>query len=160
MPQPLTRSPNPQAHVLRRFRVIFNAVRTHFQQVERQVGLGGALVWALHEIELQGGMGVSTLAQLMDIHQSTASNLVRTLVQRGLVQTEKSARDRRSTQLRLTPTGQALLAQVPGPFEGVLPVALAQLSPEKLAQLDAHLAELIGLLGADETAAGVPLANL
>ncbi|MGQ0708764.1 MAG: MarR family winged helix-turn-helix transcriptional regulator [Rhodoferax sp.] len=146
--------------MLRRFRVIFNAVRTHFQQVERQVGLGGALVWALHEIERQDGLGVSALAERMDIHQSTASNLVRTLVQRGLVQTEKSAQDRRSTQLRLTPAGQALLAQVPGPFEGVLPVALAQLPPEKLAQLDAHLAELIGLLGADEAAAGIPLANL
>ena len=27
--------------VLRRFRVVFNAVRTHFRQMEKQVGLGG-----------------------------------------------------------------------------------------------------------------------
>ena len=30
--------------VLRRFRVVFNAVRTHFQQVESQAGLGGAQI--------------------------------------------------------------------------------------------------------------------
>ena len=33
--------------VLRRFRVVYSAIRTHFQTVEKQVGLGGAQVWAL-----------------------------------------------------------------------------------------------------------------
>jgi hypothetical protein len=34
------------ARVLRRFRMVFNAVKTHFQQVEKQAGIGGAQVWA------------------------------------------------------------------------------------------------------------------
>ncbi len=157
---PTTTAPTPPAQVLRRFRVIFNAVRSHFQQVERQVGLGGAMVWALHEIERHDGIGVTALAKCMDIHQSTASNLVRALVRQELVSTEKSAQDRRNTLLRLTPAGRTKLQQVPGPFEGVLPVALSQLPPQTLAQLDAHLAVLIKLLGADESAAGTPLANL
>ena len=33
--------------VLRQFRQVFNAVKSHFQQVEKTVGMGGAQVWAL-----------------------------------------------------------------------------------------------------------------
>ena len=65
--------------MLRQFRVVFNAVRTHFQQVEKKVGIGGAQVWALSVIRRTPGAGVNSLAQAMNIHQSTASNLVRQL---------------------------------------------------------------------------------
>lgn len=149
-----------QSQVLRQFRVVFNAVRTHFQQMERQVGLGGALVWALHIIGEHEGIGVNALAQHMDVHQSTASNLLRTLTQRGLVQAGKDPQDRRSSRLRLTPAGQELLLKVPGPFSGVLPAALAQLPQNTLVQLNADLASVIAVLGADESAGTIPLANL
>ena len=75
----------PAARVLRQFRQIFNAVKTHFQQVEKKVGLGGAQVWALAVIRDRPDIGVGDLARAMNIHQSTASNLVRTLVERELV---------------------------------------------------------------------------
>lgn len=148
------------AAVLRRFRVVFNAIRTHFQQVEKQVGLGGAQVWALSLIQAQPGIGVSELASRMDIHQSTTSNLLRALMQKQLVRQAKSDTDRRSVHLYIEPAGQALLAQAPGPFEGVLPGALAQLPPATLARLDQDLAALIALLKADESAGQVPLAQL
>lgn len=148
------------AAVLRRFRVVFNAIRTHFQQVEKQVGLGGAQVWALSLIQAQPGIGVSELASRMDIHQSTTSNLLRALMQKQLVRQAKSDTDRRSVHLYIEPAGQALLAQAPGPFEGVLPGALAQLPPPTLARLDQDLAALIALLKADESAGQVPLAQL
>lgn len=148
------------AVVLRRFRVVFNAIRTHFQQVEKQVGLGGAQVWALSLIQAQPGLGVGELAARMDIHQSTTSNLVRALMQKQLVRQAKSEADRRTVHLYIEPAGQALLAQVPGPFEGVLPGALAQLPPATLARLDQDLATLIALLKADESAGQVPLAQL
>lgn len=149
-----------QSQVLRRFRVVFNAVRTHFQQMERQVGLGGALVWALHVIGEQEGIGVNTLAQHLDVHQSTASNLLRTLIQRGLVASEKDEKDRRINRLRLTTQGRELLKNVPGPFSGVLPAALAQLPNDTLTQLDRNLESVIAALGVDETAGTIPLANL
>ncbi len=148
------------ALVLRQFRVVFNAVRSHFQQVERQVGVGGAMVWALNVIQGQPGLGVNDLALSMDIHQSTASNLVRQLIQKGLIQSEKSATDRRSVHLTVTPAGLALLQRVPGPFEGVLPQALRQLSPDTLAQLHQNLHTVIQILQADESAGLLPLAQL
>ncbi len=71
--------------VLRQFRQVFNAVKTHFRQVEKTVGLGGAQVWALSLIRDMPGVGIGDLAQAMNIHQSTTSNLVKGLVERELV---------------------------------------------------------------------------
>lgn len=145
--------------VLRRFRVVFNAVRCHFQQVEKQTGLGGAQVWALSVIRNQPGIGMGGIAKSMDIHQSTASNLIKTLLRKELISTAKLPEDRRNVQLRILPAGLAVLAQVPGPFEGVLPVALAQLPQENLLRLDQDLGALIALLKVDEQAGGIPLAE-
>lgn len=167
LPQPVTSSPvhssaSPEqaAQVLRQFRVVFNAVRSHFQQVEKRVGIGGAQVWALNVIQNQPGVSVNELARAMDIHQSTASNLIRQLVKRELVRTEKSAADRRGVQLFIEAAGQLLLQGAPGPYEGVLPEALQQLPPATLDQLQLSLAQLIQALKADEQAGGIPLAEL
>jgi DNA-binding MarR family transcriptional regulator len=147
----------PAARVLRKFRIVFNAVKTHFQQVEKRAGIGGAQLWALSAIRDEPGIGVSGLAQAMDIHQTTASNLVKALLALGLIASSKDGPDRRAVQLHVLPAGQKLLRKAPGPFQGVLPDALARLDPKTLARLDKDLAFLIEALGPDERAAGVPL---
>lgn len=145
------------ARVLRRFRVVFNAVKTHFRQVEKEAGVGGAQLWALGLIQAQPGIGVNDLARAMDVHQSTASNLVRSLVERELIETTKSTTDRRVVVLRVRPAGAKVLRQAPGPFSGVLPQALASLDAETLARLHEDLGQLIVALQADEQAEGTPL---
>ena len=157
--------PNPvdpanTAQVMRRFRVVFNAVRTHFQQVEKQVGLGGAQVWALSVVKDHPGIGMGRVAKSMDIHQSTASNLIKTLLRKELISLSRSSGDRRNVHLEILPAGLAVLGQVSGPFEGVLPMALGKLPQRTLQRLDQDLGQLIGLLKADEEAGGIPLAEL
>ena len=146
--------------VLRRFRVVFNAVKTHFQQVEKRAGVGGAQLWALSIVDANPGLGVGGLASAMDVHQTTASNLVRALVQAELLAAEKNGPDRRAVQLRVLPAGERVLRKAPGPFNGVLPVALAGLDAGTLERLDHDLALLIAALQADEHAAGVPLSQM
>ena len=146
--------------VLRRFRVVFNAVRTHFRQMEKQLGLGGAQVWALSVIKANPGIGMGEVAASMEIHQSTASNLIKTLLQKELICLEKAPEDRRNVKLKVLPAGSRLLKQVSGPFEGVLPEALSSLPVETLTRLDEDLGQLIALLNTDEAAANTPLANL
>lgn len=152
--------PITPAKVLRRFRVVFNAVRTHFRQMEKQVGLGGAQVWALSVIKANPGIGMGEIASHMEIHQSTASNLVKTLIRKELIRMEKAVDDRRSVHLRILPAGTRLLKKVPGPFEGVLPDALGSLHGDTLRRLDEDLGKLIELLDADEAAEETPLAQL
>lgn len=152
--------PDLPSQVLRQFRLVFAEVRQHFLDVERQVGIGGAQLWALSEIGRDPGLGMGELAHRMDIHQSTASNLVRQLLRKDLVRSDRSAQDRRNVVLQVTPTGQALLDGAPGPHEGVLPATLQKLSPHTLEQLHLHLGELLKVLQPDTTAAKLPLADL
>jgi DNA-binding MarR family transcriptional regulator len=150
------------AIVLRQFRVVFNAVKSHFQRVESQSGLGGAQLWALSIVSRHAGTEVGALAHAMDIHQSTASNLVRALVKKGLIRSARDEEDRRVVHLHATPEGYALLAQTHGPFAGLLPDALQRLDPDTLVRLHADLGQLIAQLGVEEVgmAAQTPLAEL
>ena len=147
----------PAARVLRRFRIVFNAVKTHFQQVERKAGVGGAQLWALSVIRRHPGIGVTGLAQAMDVHQTTASNLVRALVGMELIEVRKDGPDRRAVQLHALPAAARVLRKAPGPLTGVLPEALAQLDPKTLQRLERDLGTLIELLHADARGGGVPL---
>lgn len=136
--------------MLRRFRVVFNAVKSHFRSVERSAGISGAQLWALAVIGERPAIGVNDLAHAMDIHQSTASNLVRSLVESGLVRSQREATDRRVVQLTATARGQRTLARAPAPFGGVLPEALSRLDARTLSRLDRDLSKLLELLGPAE----------
>ena len=143
--------------VLRRFRLVFNAVKTHFREVEKKAGVAGAQLWALSIIQDRPGVGVTELSRAMDVHQSTASNLVRSLLEQELVQASKSGADRRTVQLHVIAAGARALRRAPGPFAGVLPTALGSLDAATLARLDRDLAKLITALGADQGGAHVPI---
>ena len=149
----------PAARVLRQFRLVFNAVKTHFRQVEKKAGVGGAQLWALSVIRSRPGMGVNGLARAMDIHQTTASNLVKALAASGMVRAQRNGPDRRAVQLHLLPCGERVLRRAPGPFIGVLPEALDRLDAQTLRRLEADLAILIAELNADERGAGIPLSQ-
>jgi len=145
------------ARVLRRFRIVFNSVKSHFREVEKKAGIAGAQLWALSVIRAQPGIGVSRLAQAMDIHQSTASNLVKPLLEQGLVVADRTEADRRAVRLQVSPAGARMLKRAPGPFTGVLPQALMRLDARTLARLDRDLGALIELLAADTGAGAIPL---
>ncbi len=147
--------------VLRSFRQVFNAVRTHFQQLEKRSGLGGSQIWALSVIREHPGIGTGALAEALDIHQSTASNLVKVLLERELIAARKSGTDRRNVEFTVLPAGRAALRKAPQPFSGVLPDALAQLDRNTLKSLDRDLGKLLAVLHkADKKAAHIPLADL
>jgi MarR family transcriptional regulator, organic hydroperoxide resistance regulator len=145
--------------VLRRFRMVFNAIKTHFRQVEKKAGLGGAQVWALSVISQTPDIGVGGLAREMDIHQSTASNLVRSLIELGYVGAEKGGDDRRAVQLRMLPAGARVLKKAPAPFAGMLPGALRSLDTPTLLRLEKDLDKLIEILHPDKRGARIPLAD-
>lgn len=154
------RAADPHARVLRQFRQVFNSVQTHFRAVEKRAGVGGAQLWALSVIRDRPGIGVSELARALDIHQTTASNLVRTLIEAGLVANERNPHDRRAVHLRVLAPGTRVLKRAPGPYAGVLPEALQRLDARRLKRLEADLSALLEQLQADERAGRVPLAQL
>lgn len=157
---PAESAPEVHLRVLRQFRLVFSSVRKHFQAMEKLAGIGGAPVWAMHLIAQQPGVGISQLAQSMDVHQSTASNLVRSLVKSGFVLSEKSTHDKRAVELYALPEGLKLLKKVPGPYSGVLPQALSELDTQNLTALENSLALLLQKMDIDEGSAQTPIAMM
>jgi len=143
--------------VLRRFRLVFNAIKTHFREVEKKAGVAGAQLLALSIVQERPGVGVTQLARAMDVHQSTASNLVRSLIEQDLVQARRAGTDRRTVQLHVMAAGARALRRAPGPFAGVLPTALSSLDAITLARLERDLGKLIAALGVDERGAHIPI---
>jgi MarR family transcriptional regulator, organic hydroperoxide resistance regulator len=153
--------PPAPTRVLKKFRVIYGSVRQHYRDIEQSCGVSGSQLWILQEVSQTPGIGVSELAERLSIHQSTCSQLVEKLNMRGLIQKERSHLDQRRVGLLLSHTAQQLLARAPGPASGLLPEALAALSPEQLQQLDAALSGVVEQLQLrDERFADKPLADL
>jgi MarR family transcriptional regulator, organic hydroperoxide resistance regulator len=147
--------------VLRNFRVIYGSVRHHFREVRRACGISGSQIWILHELVKATGIGVSDLAAKLSIHQSTCSQLVDKLVRAGYVTKTRRMADQRRVELAISAAGRRILARAPGPAEGVLPEAIADLSKAELQALHRSLRSVIAALElTDEAAAGKPLADL
>ena len=143
--------------VLRRLRLVFHTFKGHFRRIEREVGVSGAQLWALSVVNDQPGIRLGGVAKALDIQQSTASNLIKPLVERGFVIASRPDGDRRIVELRITPLARAVLRKAPAPLTGVLPHALGKLSADTLARLDDDLDELIAALDGDSRDAQIPL---
>lgn len=147
--------------VLKSFRIIYGSVRQHFKEVRRSCGVSGSQVWILHELARGEALGVSELAAKLSIHQSTCSLHIEKLVRAGLVKKTRLSEDHRRVTLSVTPLGRRIIARAPGPAEGVLPEAIAELSPAALRGLHKGSQQIIAALDImDEAAAERPLADL
>jgi DNA-binding MarR family transcriptional regulator len=156
------RRPDPVSiEVLKSFRIIYGSVRQHFRDVRRATGLSGSQIWILHEVMQAPGIGVSDLAMKLAIHQSTCSQLVEKLVRAGLMVKTRSSDDQRRVGLSVSARGKRALASAPGPAEGVLPEAIAEISPASRRGLQRSLQQIIKALDLkDDSAATTPLADL
>jgi DNA-binding MarR family transcriptional regulator len=146
---------------LKKFRVIFNSIKTHFQHIEEDCQISGAQLWALSKIHETPGVRVSDLAVALSIHQSTASNLVEQLVTKKMVTRKRGPIDHRIVRLYATPEANTIIQRAPKPFKGVLPDALEKLPETSLVALNQHLSELIKALdSSNDDAANTPLSDM
>lgn len=67
------------------------------------------------------GIGVNALAKAMDSHQTTASNLVKSLLKLEMLAAEQDGPGHRALQLRLLSAGTRVLRRARGPFAGGCP---------------------------------------
>ena len=129
--------------VLKKFRQVFRAAKLHFGTVEKRVGVSGAQLWAMSELNQHPGLRVTDLADAMALHQSTVSNLLDKLMRRRLIRRERGDADGRVVRLYLTAAGAKLVKGAPAPARGVLPDALEHLPPAALTGLGRHLDRLL-----------------
>jgi DNA-binding MarR family transcriptional regulator len=102
------------------------------------------------------------VARSLAIHQSTASNLLKSLERRRLVARERRGADQRNVQLYATAKGLRLLRRAPQPLIGVLQQALTELPAPVLAGLHVSLARVIAAMKVKRLAAAraMPLSEM
>jgi DNA-binding MarR family transcriptional regulator len=156
---PLGRPSNgSELNALQSLRTVFGSARTHDAEVRHVAGIPGSQLWALAEIGDQPGITVNGLAVRMALHQTTASNLVNSLVEHKLIRRARDGSDRRIVHLHPSAEGKRLLLRVPGPHAGLLVDALRRLEPKQMEQLRDSLAVLVsGMRQTAADAAGAPL---
>lgn len=146
--------------ILKDLRVVFRVTQAHSRWVEKQCGVSAVQLWALSELDARPGLSVSELSKALSIHQSTASNMLDKMEAKGLIQRNRTGADQRVVQLFATDAGKAFLANAPGPAQGAISHALAQLPEEVLNQLEFGLDSLIDTMtDVDMDAAMRPLSE-
>jgi DNA-binding MarR family transcriptional regulator len=94
-------------------RRIVRALRISSRAVERDVGVSGAQLFVLRQLAAAPGLSLNDLVARTLTHQSTVSEVVSRLVERGLVSRRAAADDARRAELQLSAKGRALLRGAP-----------------------------------------------
>lgn len=144
--------------ILQKFRIIVRAAQKYSQKVERSLGVSGAQLWILKEIDMKPGLRVGEVARRLAIHQTTASNLLDTLEKKGMICKTRLSTDQRIVNLSLTSEGHTLLLKAPELSRGLLPEALSQMKLNDLDQLGKSLDILLHTISqVDDESALQPL---
>ena len=120
---------------LQAVRGLVGALSQSARLIEQRTGVSNAQLFLLQQIAAEPDLSVNALAARAMTHQSTASVVLSRLERRGLVQRARSADDRRSVVLRLTPAGRRLLRRAPPPATNQIVDAIARLTPAEVKML-------------------------
>lgn len=128
--------------VLDAVRRIVRALRESSRLAERRVGLSGAQLFVLQQLDASPGVSVNELAERTHTHQSSVSTVVARLVDRGLVRRTRSGIDGRRVELTLSPAGSRLVSRSPDVAQERLIRAVEALTTARRRTLASALGEL------------------
>jgi DNA-binding MarR family transcriptional regulator len=131
-------------------RRIVRVLRQSSARTERELGIGGAQLFVLHELAASPAGSVNELAQRTYTHQSSVSVVVQRLVEQGLVARRPAADDARRRELRLTTAGRRLVDRAPLPAQVRLIQGLGALGREELPKLSRALRKVVQGMGAED----------
>ncbi len=106
------------------------------------LGLNVAQFALLRRLARLGAANLTALARALQLERSTVGRNARVLERLGLIAAGRAAEDRREALLRLTPHGEARLAEGVPLWEGCQEALEARLGPDRVALLEDVLALL------------------
>ena len=138
------------------FRRIVRALRSS-HRAAGHFNLTGAQLFVINVIgEARGPLSVNDVARLTETDQSTVSVVTNRLVDRGLLQRERSAADSRRVELSLTAAGRALQKKAPATVaQQRLAAALQDLSQSEAADLMRLLDKIVTAMQIGQEPAGM-----
>ncbi|MEM1334285.1 MAG: MarR family transcriptional regulator [Actinomycetota bacterium] len=126
------------------FRVSARVVADLESRVHRPAGLSSAGFRVLFTVWVFESLEPRQIARFSGVSTAAVSGVVSTLERRGLVRKQRRTDDRRRLDVRLTPAGRALVAEVytnQNEREGVV---FADFEPDELAAFTRSLRRLLG----------------
>ena len=127
-------------------RAVVHALRGTSRSAEQQLGVHGAELLVLRKLVDTPCASLAELATRTQTDPSTASVVVRGLVDRGLLTRSVAPDDRRRTPIAITPAGRQLLRRAPEPAHARVARAAAPLEAAELYALAQQLDAVAGRL--------------
>jgi DNA-binding MarR family transcriptional regulator len=128
-------------------RRIVRALRVGNAAMVGSLGVSSAQLFALRQIARRPGQSLSDIAAATMTTQSSISEVVTRLVQRGLVARKVSDEDHRRIELEATKAGIAAVASAPPSTQEKLLAGFLSLPPKKQQLLSAGLDEWLEAAG-------------
>ncbi len=111
---------------------ISHGLQSTSKRMEADLGITGPQRLVVRIVGRCPGATAGQLAQILQLHPSTLTGVLRRLEERGVLARSLGDRDRRQAHLRLTATGRAVDRRHAGTVEAAVHRALSRLAPDKL----------------------------
>ncbi len=142
--------------VLVSLRRIIQAIDLHSRQLARQHGITTPQLLILKQIQSEGSISVSRLAEQVSLKQATVTDILNRLERKGLVRREKDQRDRRKVLLQETDAGRKLLEAAPSPLQETFLYKFANLEKWKQTMILTSI-QLLESLMVEKTISAAPI---
>ena len=137
--------------VMDSMRAIVRALRISTRAVEKQIGISGAQLFVLQQLDEASARSVNELADRTSTHQSSVSTVVSRLVERGLVKRAPSAEDGRRMEISITDRGRKLVGNAPRTVQMRMQDAMRRMPANQVHALAEALESLVRTGGFAET---------
>ncbi len=140
---------NFEPEILRSLRRITRAIDLYSRQLAGTYGLTGPQLVCLRVIQ-RAPVTPSQLAKDVDLSQATVTGIIDRLEAHQLVARQRNADDRRRVTVSLTEAGKALVEKAPSPLHDRFLDRLRQLPDAERKQIHDTLAQVVGMMGAED----------
>ena len=109
---------------------ISHGLQSTSKRMEVELGITGPQRLVVRIVGRCPGTTAGQLAEILQLHPSTLTGVLRRLEQRGVLERSRGKRDRRQARLRLTPAGRAIDRRHAGTVEAAVRRVLSNLELE------------------------------
>jgi len=138
--------------IVGRFLDIYRYLNHYSRTIAHDLGISGRKLSALRFLKASDGAKIGELGDYLHISDSSTSELVSELEQRGLVRRQRCDADNRVVRAYVTPEAEELIARAPVAGFGLMREGLKSLPADERAAIAAALERLAELLGVDSVA--------
>jgi DNA-binding MarR family transcriptional regulator len=139
------------ARAMDTLRSVVQALRISNRRVQQVIGISGAQLFVLQQLEHSPARSMNELADRTSTHQSSVSVVVARLASLGLVMREPAREDRRRLEISITPAGRELLSVAPQAAQARIVAALRHAPPDQVRALADALRTFVHGMGLNES---------